>query len=71
MITDDELRKILRGAIKNSGDNISQWARDNDLFSQRGNISEMAYGNRKISEVVANKLGYKKATKVWILRETK
>lgn len=61
MITDDELRKILRMAIKKSGNNISQWARDNGFEAQRGNISEMAYGNRKISEAVGKALGYKKA----------
>lgn len=60
MITNDELRKILRAAIKKSGNNISRWARENGFETQRGNISEMAHGNRKISEAVGERLGYEK-----------
>lgn len=69
MTSEDELKKILREAIKKAGNNISQWARENDVFSQRGNISEMAYGDKKISEKIAEKLGYQKNPKKWELIE--
>lgn len=69
MISDNELKRILREAIKKSGNNISQWARENDLLTQRGNISEMAYGEKKISAVVAKALGYKRSTRVWVLKQ--
>ena len=69
MITDDELKKILRDAIKNSGNNISQWARENGLEKQRGNISEIAYGDRKISEVIGKVLGYKRDPKRWVKKK--
>lgn len=71
MITENELKQILRNAIKQSGNNISQWARENDLYTQRGNISEMAYGKKKISKKVAEKLDYVPTKNVWVLDKKK
>lgn len=68
MITDDELKQILRDAIKNSGNNISQWARENGLEKQRGNISEIAYGDRNISATIGKVLGYEKI-KNWVKKK--
>ncbi len=69
MIDDNELKEILRNAIKEAGNNISQWARENGLFTQRGNINEIAYGERKVSERVAKALGYKRTTKIWVIKK--
>lgn len=65
MITEKELRKRLRKSIKEAG-NISKWAKDHALYHQRGNISEMARGNRNITSTVAKILHYKKE-EFWIL----
>lgn len=68
MTTENELKKILRDAIGKAGNNISQWARENGLETQRGNISEMAYGGKKISGAIADVLGYEKA-KGWVKKK--
>lgn len=69
MIPDDKLRKILRAAIKKSGNNISQWARENGFETQRANIGEMASGKRGVSEAVADRLGYEPNARTWVKKK--
>lgn len=69
MIPDDKLRKILRAAIKKSGNNISQWARENGFEAQRANIGEMASGKRGVSEAVADRLGYEPNARTWVKKK--
>lgn len=67
MKTERELRRILKAAVAG---NISKWARAKGLEKQRGNISEMVHGNRKISEAVAEVLGFERPD-AWIKTKQK
>lgn len=72
MITEKELRKLLKAGIEAAG-SVSQWCRIHKIEGQRGNVSQMRHGKRDISGKVADKLGYEwnKDLKPWTLKGKK
>lgn len=62
MITDDELRKILRGEI-NAAKSARQWALSKGLSPAY--VSDTLTGKRSPGKKIAGVLGYKKAERIW------
>lgn len=68
MITDDELRKILRKETKKAK-SARQWALSNGLSAAY--VSDTLAGKRSPGKKIAGVLGYKKAERIWTKRTPK
>lgn len=66
MITDEELKKILKNACKKAGSQ-RKWAMDNKISPSH--VNDTLRGNRKIGTKIGAALGYKKV-KSWTIKET-